>query len=145
LTAAQICTEVGEVRFAAYWRFSIVRIPFDRLASQYAWMPRRPDLCDFIGFALDGDFTAYLRAIGRRTHVQWMAQVAFLTGDDRALLLDTLYRCETFAQDAAVIFARLGLAWFSCASCAARESRRSGAISGLLWSGGAALCGQDVC
>ncbi len=110
LTAAQIRTEVGEMRFAAYWRFSIVRNPFDRLVSQYASMPKRPDLCEFIGFAPDGDFSAYLDAIARKPHVQWMSQVAFLTGDDGALLVDTLYRYETFAQGAVAIFARLGLA-----------------------------------
>ncbi len=60
LTARQIRTEVGESRFAAYWRFSIVRNPFDRLVSQYASMPLRPDLCDFIGFAPEGDFNSYL-------------------------------------------------------------------------------------
>jgi hypothetical protein len=110
LTATQIRSEVGEVRFAAYWRFSIVRNPFDRLVSQYASMPRRPDLCDLIGFAPDGDFSTYLHAIARKAHVQWMAQEAFLTDRDGRVLVDTLYRYENFEQDASVIFARLGLA-----------------------------------
>jgi hypothetical protein len=110
LTATQIRTEVGAARFAAYWRFSIVRNPFDRLVSQYASMQRRPDLCDFIGFAPEGDFSSYLQAIARKAHVQWMAQVAFLTDQDGRLLVDTLYRYETFVQDAMAIFARLGLA-----------------------------------
>jgi hypothetical protein len=51
-----------------------------------------------------------LQAIARKAHVQWMAQVAFLTDQDGRLLVDTLYRYETFVQDATAIFARLGLA-----------------------------------
>ncbi len=109
LTAAQVRREVELERFNAYWRFTIVRNPFDRLVSQYASMPRRPDLCAFIGLRAEADFTSYLHAISGRLHVQWLAQTAFVHDANGASLVETIYRYEDFAAAGSAILARLGL------------------------------------
>ena len=109
LTAAQIRTEVGAARFGACWKFAMVRNPFDRAVSQYAFMAKRPDLRAFLGMDEDAPFAAYLERIARRRHVQWTPQHEFLCDAAGALLVDFVGRFETLAEDAAWIFARLGL------------------------------------
>lgn len=108
LLARQIREEVGEPRFSSYFKFTVVRNPFDRLVSQFIYMRQRPDLRDFIGMPERASFEAYVNLICRRSHVQWEAQSSFLY-DDGTLLVDFVGRFERIADDMARVFERLGL------------------------------------
>lgn len=109
LLAGQIRQEVGNGRFDNYFKFSVVRNPFDRLVSQFAYMRHRRDLRAFIGMPLDASFEEYLDLIGRRRHVQWEPQCSFLYDEDGTLLLDYVGRFETLASDMEAAFERLGI------------------------------------
>jgi hypothetical protein len=109
LLAAQIRAEVGADRFHSYFRFAVVRNPFDRAVSQFSYMRGRPDLRAFVGMAEDTSFTRYLGLIGARRHVQWEPQCSFIYDGDGSSLVDFVARFETLEADMAEVFARLGI------------------------------------
>ena len=109
LLAKQIRREVGRQRFESYFKFSVVRNPFDRLVSQFSYMRRRPDLRAFIGMDRAAPFDEYLQLIGQNRHVQWEPQTSFLYDDEGALLVDFVARFEDIEQDMARVIERLGL------------------------------------
>lgn len=109
LFARQISCEVGEPRFSSYFKFTVVRNPFDRLVSQFAYMDRRPDLRAFIGMDGHATFDEYLSLISRKRHVQWEPQTSFIYDEDGKLLVDFIGRFEHLGQSMAYVFERLGL------------------------------------
>ena len=109
LCAHQIRTEVGDDRFNAYFKFAVVRNPWDKAVSQYAFMRERLDLRSFIGMADGASFADYLKLIARVEHVQSMRQLDFLLGSDGRMLVDFIARFETLAVDLTRVFARLGI------------------------------------
>lgn len=109
LLASQIRCEVGDDRFTAYFKFAVVRNPFDRLVSQFAYMRDRPDLRAFVGMDDEASFSDYLQLIRRRRHVQWEPQSSFLFDDEGARLVDFVGRFETLGVDAARVFERVGI------------------------------------
>lgn len=109
LLARQIRQEIGESRFSSYFKFAIVRNPFDRLVSQFAYMGRRQDLRAFAGMPASASFADYLALIRGVRHVQWEPQTSFLYEVDGTLLVDFVGRFEHLAEDMAVAFERLGL------------------------------------
>jgi hypothetical protein len=109
LHAEQIKTEVGATRFASYFKFALVRNPFDRAVSQFAYMSTRPDLRSFVGMEEHDSFPRYLDLIAERMHVQWEPQNRFLTGEDGSCLVDFVGRFERFEADTATVLGRLGL------------------------------------
>lgn len=110
LLARQIRAEVGPATFAACFKFTVVRNPFDRLVSQYAYTMRaRPDLQAWLGLAPDAGFSAYLGRIGERPHVQWERQVRFLDDESGRCLVDFVGRYERLDADFAAVLLRLGL------------------------------------
>ena len=109
LLAKQIRTEVGSVTFDSYFRFSIVRNPWDRVISQFTFMARRPDLCAFIGMQPNAPLKQYLQLIGKRRHVQWDHQVRFLYDDDGNCLVNLVGRFEAFESSIQSIMSRLGM------------------------------------
>lgn len=109
LLASQIRQEVGDRRFYSYFKFAIVRNPFDRAVSQFAYMKRNSALRGFIGMKEDTSFAEYVTLIQRRRHVQWEPQCSFVYDDDGALLVDFVGRFETLDRDMSKVFARLGL------------------------------------
>jgi hypothetical protein len=109
LCAWQIRDEVGRRRFDSYFKFTIVRNPFDRLVSQFAYMRRRPDLREFVAMDEDASFAEYVELIQRKRHVQWESQTSFVYDDDGAMLVDFLGRFETLDPDMGQVFAHLGM------------------------------------
>lgn len=109
LLARQIREEVGEDIFARYFKFSVVRNPWDRAVSQWRYMTTRKDLPEFFGIGPDAPLADYLEAAAASGHVQALPQWDFLHDTDGARLVDVIGRFETLAQDAAAIFERIGL------------------------------------
>lgn len=109
LLAGQIKAEVEARHFDPYFKFSVVRNPWDKVISQFTFMSRRKDLRDFIGMQQDDCLKTYLQLISRRRHVQWEPQVSFLFDADGHCLVDYIGRFESFAQSVRAIASRLGL------------------------------------
>jgi hypothetical protein len=109
LLAHHIRMEVGAETFAAYFKFSIVRNPWDKVVSQYAAMRQRADLRSYIGLADDASLADYLALIARFEHVQWMPQVAFVQDTSGNSMLDFIGRFETLEADTQRVFARIGI------------------------------------
>ena len=105
----QIREEVGSDVFDAYYKFTFVRNPWDRIVSQFAFMQRRPDLMEYLGMNPDTEFKSYLELIRLKEHVQWTPQVRFFLDQDGSILVDRIGRLESFDQDCSQVFAALGL------------------------------------
>lgn len=109
LLARQVRQEVGEATFAAYFSFTVVRNPWDRAVSQYAFMRRRADLRTLIGMPEGASFAEYLDRTAGTEHVQWMPQLPFIEDADGQRLVEVIARFETLREDMAPIFARIGM------------------------------------
>jgi hypothetical protein len=110
LLARQIRQEVGDERFSSYFKFTVVRNPFDRAVSQFAYMKQRPDLRSFIGMPEDASFPEYVALIRGERHVQWEPQSSFVVDLDGELLVDFIGRFEALDSDMSRVLSRLGLA-----------------------------------
>ncbi|HTU69044.1 MAG TPA: sulfotransferase family 2 domain-containing protein [Candidatus Baltobacteraceae bacterium] len=109
LTAALVRKVIGEETFERYYRFAVVRNPWDRAVSQFVFLRRRPDLQAFLGIDGDATFKAYLRAIRARAHVQWEPQYRFLYDTNDRILVDDVLRFEQLDASIAQVFDRLGV------------------------------------
>lgn len=107
LLAHQIRTEVGSDVYNNFFKFSIVRNPWDRTVSQYTYMKLRPDLRRFIGMNQDDTFDTYLKLIQQKRHIQWEPQISFLKGKNNDIIVDHIGRFENFTNDVAEIFSIL--------------------------------------
>lgn len=113
LTGPRLREELGDdAVFAAYFKFSVVRNPWDRLVSTCAWADRK--WAD--GRMLDRDeFEAFVR----RTHAAFTAaaprhphvvpQVEYVLDAAGRPIVDFLARFETLDRDWQVVRARLGI------------------------------------
>lgn len=110
LFARHVLKEVGAERFNSYFKFAIVRNPFDRLVSQFHYMSKRPDLLGYIGMKAGDGFSRYLSLIADHEHVQWTPQVDFLLDEDGKLAVDYIARFENYETDVRAILARLDIA-----------------------------------
>ena len=108
LLASQVRSEVGLDVFNSFYKFTIVRNPWDRTVSQFAYMQTRPDLMDFIGMQPETEFMTYLGLIQKKQHVQWMPQTDFILDQDGALLVDKIGRLESIEKDSSEIFDIIG-------------------------------------
>jgi hypothetical protein len=110
LLARQVRDEVGRETFAQYFKFTLVRNPWDKAVSQFNYtMQTRPDLRQFAGISDHASFEEYLDRIRAVPHVQWKRQVEFLYDQNGELLLDMVGRFESFDADASAVFERLGI------------------------------------
>ena len=109
LLARQVREEVGLTIFQSFYKFAIVRNPWDRIASQFAYMQNRPDLMSFIGMQPETEFKTYLGLIQKKQHVQWMPQTDFLLDHDGTLLVDRIGHLESFERDSGEILDIVGV------------------------------------
>lgn len=109
LLATQIRAEVGAEVFSRYYKFSIVRNPWDRLISQFVYMDKRDDLRDFIGMKKGASFKKYIDLISKKRHVQWEPQVSFLRNSSGEALVDFVGRYETFSDTVCHVLRTIGI------------------------------------
>ena len=109
LLASQIRTEVGGETFAEYYKFSIVRNPWDKAVSQFSSMNTREDLRNFIGMERGASFKKYIELIAGKRHVQWEPQVNFLRDGNGDLLVDYVGRFESFTDSVFHILNAIGI------------------------------------
>ena len=109
LFASHIRCEVEEETFSRYYKFSIVRNPWDKAVSQFHYMQKREDLRDYIGMDKGGSFKKYLELTQKRVHVQWDKQHRFLVSDHGELMVDFVGRFENFNKDVRKVLSQLSL------------------------------------
>lgn len=109
LLGRQVREEVGAETYGAYFKFSMVRNPWDRAWSQFHYMKARPDLMEYIGMREHDGFRTYLDLIPRRLHVQWEQQHRFVLDDNGDLIVDHVGRFENFSAEVHSVLRRLGI------------------------------------
>ena len=110
LHAEQIRTVVGTVTFNSFFKFAVVRNPFDRAVSQFVYLERRPDLRTYLGLSEGASFDEYLELVNGVIHVQWEPQHAFLTDRKTGeLLVDQVIRFERLVPEMSQVLEVLGV------------------------------------
>lgn len=110
LTSRQIKEEVGATVFDAYYKFTIVRNPWEKAVSQYSYMiQKRENLRRFIGMTTRTSFRKYLNLILEKEHVQWMKQVDFIYDANGQSMVDNIIRFENIDQGFHSIIKHLGI------------------------------------
>ena len=99
LKAYQIQLEVGEKVFREYYKFSIVRNPWDRLVSLYEYARRVPVLEDFLGMNFNTEFKNFLSKIERRSHTHWDPQERFVTNESGDFIVDKIIYFENLKEE----------------------------------------------
>ena len=109
LLARHIRQEVGPDVFSSYFKFTIVRNPWDKAVSQFSYMDSRDDLRHFIGMKKGDSFKRYVDLIMGKRHVQWEPQVSFLRDQNGEPLVDYVGRFETFPQSVSEVLKTIGI------------------------------------
>lgn len=109
LYARHIRHEVGEQTFQDFFKFAFVRNPWDKLVSLYSYLDRRPDLRQFMNVPEGTPFAEFIGLAAASGHVQAAPQVDFIYAEDGEPLVDYIGRFERLAEDAAIVFERIGL------------------------------------
>lgn len=104
LTAADYtrCGHIPAEDFAAYFKFAVVRNPWDRAVSLYNYMKPGTDFSTFVHRGLGGKLM-------RRARWFLRPQVEFLQDGKGALLVDAVLRFETLAEEIEPLRQRLGI------------------------------------
>jgi len=108
LLARQILQEVGREVFHDFFKFTIVRNPWDRAVSQYLYMQERKDLRRFLGLSETDCFKKYLALIQKKEHVQWESQHKFILDENEEVMVDYIGRFERFDDDVTCILNEIG-------------------------------------
>jgi hypothetical protein len=109
LLASQIREEVGDDIFKNFYKFTIVRNPWDKIVSQFMYMQKRRDLREFSGMKEDDSLKVYLSLILKKKHVQWEHQYKFFLDDNGEPLVDYIGRFEKFDNDVKQILKKRNL------------------------------------
>ena len=108
LLAKQAREEVSVDTFDSYYKFAIVRNPWDKVVSQFCYMQRRKDLRNFIGLKKSDSFEKYLSLIQKKEHVQWAKQVDFIFDDNKNLLVDDIFKLENLNDEIEKLSSKIG-------------------------------------
>jgi hypothetical protein len=122
LKATQIRNVVTPEVYDACFRFSFIRNPWDKAASQYFYHHRRRDLQELLGIE---DRNLFRRLLGKRRmvpfqvylesirtgplHVQWEDQYKFICDENGGSMVDFVGRFERLAEDFDEVCRRAGL------------------------------------
>lgn len=115
LFAKDIKKEVDDKVFTKFWKFTIVRNPWDKIVSQYLFirrtlfLPKNSKLRKFIGLKKTDDLKAYLSLIQDKLYPQWVPQWRFFIDGEGKCLVNTIYRFEDFKKTAKDILGKLGI------------------------------------
>lgn len=109
LLARQIKEEIDTNIFNSYWKFSVVRNPWDKIISQYFYTQKKPRILSFLGVEEIKSLEEYLELISKKKYVQWEEQWKFLYDDNKECLVDDVYRFEFFKEIAINIYQKLNL------------------------------------
>lgn len=99
LLASQIRQEVSEDIFNQFFKFTVVRNPWDKAVSQFSYMKTRPDLRQLIGMKENTEFKTYLALIQETKHIQWEEQYKFFLDENGEEIVDFVGRLENFNRD----------------------------------------------
>lgn len=110
LLAFYIRNEVGADVFDRYFKFTLVRNPWDKTISQYHHMRSRQDLREYIGMSKGDTLKKYLELIQKKNHVQWEHQYKFIYNDMGDVIVDCIGRFENYVNDVNKILSIIGLA-----------------------------------
>ena len=98
LRAIEIRRRIGKEKFDTYYKFSVIRNPYERLVSNFAWIggkwARQEYLTkkEFKQRVLEIDKTNYMK----RKHLA--PQYLFLFDENNTLLVDDIIRYESFSE-----------------------------------------------
>lgn len=110
LTCKQIKTHVGFEVFNSYYKFTVVRNPWEKAVSQFIYMKHvRKDLRKFIGMTKWTSFKKYLKLISKKEHVQWMKQVDFICEKNGKIMVDKVIRFENIEKEFELVRQHLGI------------------------------------
>ncbi|MGK7962050.1 sulfotransferase family 2 domain-containing protein [Crocosphaera sp.] len=109
LLASQVKQEVGDDIFNQYFKFTIVRNPWDKVISQYSYMKKRKDLRNFIGMEKDDCLKTYLSLITKKNHVQWEHQHKFVLDESQNIIVDYIGKFEEFNKDVYTILDKINI------------------------------------
>jgi hypothetical protein len=107
LLGLQIRQEIGEKIFSEFFKFTMVRNPWDKAISQYKYTKKRTDLMSLLGMQKNDCLKTYLSLIQKREHVQWIPQHRFLLDENGDQLVDFIGRFENFESEVRRILRRL--------------------------------------
>jgi MoaA/NifB/PqqE/SkfB family radical SAM enzyme len=112
ISARELRGIVGEEVWGTYFKFAVVRNPFDRLLSHWSYhaqleTPQPWQLRDWVTYP---DFRSFLRGLGAG-EVSGLPnlQSRMLCDDDGRLIVDFVGRFERLAEDFAAVCGRLGV------------------------------------
>lgn len=105
--AQNIRRAVGEKRFDSYFKFTMVRNPWDKAISQFIYLQKRKDLRDFLGLQRHDGFKKYLEKIQVHTHVHWEPQYRFILDKNGDQIVDKVTRFENYKQSADEIISEI--------------------------------------
>ena len=97
LFAQNVKKAVGAEKYERYFKFSMVRNPWDKAISQYLYLQKRGDLRRFLGLPRHASFKKYLSTIPKKPHVHWLPQVEFILDKNGDLMVDLITRFESYS------------------------------------------------
>jgi len=72
LMAKHIKLEVPSDIFNSYFKFTVIRNPWDQAVSHFCYtQQKRPDLLKLLNLSQNSSFQEYLHKISEKNHVQW--------------------------------------------------------------------------
>ena len=99
LYARNILKAVGQKTFDRYFKFTIVRNPWDKAVSQYLYLQKRWDLRQFLRIKRHASFKEYLDLIRKNDHVHWAPQINFILDQSGNSMVDFVGRFENYEND----------------------------------------------